>query len=459
MILLVCILNQEGNTLKYLSYVLILILVTVIVFIAISYFNRIRYTSETFIQTNKPLQNPYCGFYHIIGYTLSDDYESSDSYTTAIGSYTESLVLLEINLKNYRTGEISEKGLKQLNDILASWEKSPNNTKLILRFLYDWDGMALATEPDSIDIILKHMEQISQSINKYRDTVYIMQGVFIGNWGEMHHSKFQDESSLKQLFEKLNNVIDSSIYLSVRTPKQWRDINRSAKANNTRIGLFNDGILGSESDLGTYSENEREKELKFQNELCRYVPNGGEVVFNNNLSELKTSVSSLKEMHISYLNADYDSRVLEKWKGTVWQGDDPFRGCDGYTYIKSHLGYRFVLDSCKIKQSGIIRPDYTLQITIENSGFSKALKPFKTDIILLNEGTDECMSVLFDADLRTVESGNKKTFTATLPVKVLKQEDYLIYLSVKDKSSGQTILLGNENGITENGYLLGRLKK
>lgn len=459
MILLVCILNQEGNTLKYLSYVLILILVTVIVFIAISYFNRIRYTSETFIQTNKPLQNPYCGFYHIIGYTLSDDYESSDSYTTAIGSYTESLVLLEINLKNYRTGEISEKGLKQLNDILASWEKSPNNTKLILRFLYDWDGMALATEPDSIDIILKHIEQVSQSINKYRDTVYIMQGVFIGNWGEMHHSKFQDESSLKQLFEKLNNVIDSSIYLSVRTPKQWRDINRSAKANNTRIGLFNDGILGSESDLGTYSENEREKELKFQNELCRYVPNGGEVVFNNNLSELKTSVSSLKEMHISYLNADYDSRVLEKWKGTVWQGDDPFRGCDGYTYIKSHLGYRFVLDSCKIKQSGIIRPDYTLQITIENSGFSKALKPFKTDIILLNEGTDECMSVLFDADLRTVESGNKKTFTATLPVKVLKQEDYLIYLSVKDKSSGQTILLGNENEITENGYLLGRLKK
>lgn len=148
---------------KYLSYVLILILVTVIVFIAISYFNRIRYTSETFIQTNKPLQNPYCGFYHIIGYTLSDDYESSDSYTTAIGSYTESLVLLEINLKNYRTGEISKKGIAQLEDILASWERSPNNTKLILRFLYDWDGMALAIEPDSIDIVLKHIAMVSLS--------------------------------------------------------------------------------------------------------------------------------------------------------------------------------------------------------------------------------------------------------------------------------------------------------
>lgn len=448
---------------KSLNYVLIpisVISVTVIVFIAISYFNRIRYTSETFIQTNKPLQNPYCGFYHIIGYTLSDDYESSDSYTTAIGSYTESLVLLEINLKNYRTGEISENGLKQLNDILASWERSPNNTKLILRFLYDWDGVALATEPDSIDIILKHMEQISRSINRCRDTVYIMQGVFIGNWGEMHHSKFQDEDSLKQLINKLNGVIDPSIYLSVRTPLQWRTVNCSNQPkSNTRIGLFNDGILGSESDLGTYTDFDRETEMKFQNELCQYVPNGGEVVFNNNLSELETAVSALKEMHISYLNADYDSRVLEKWKGSVWQGDDAFNGCDGYTYIKAHLGYRYLIDSCKIKKSGLIKPDYTLQITIENSGFSNSLKPFETAVTLVNEESGESIPVPFNADLRTVGSGNKKNFTVKLPVKDLKSNGYLIYFSVKDKSSGQTILLGNENEITENGYLLGRLKK
>lgn len=448
---------------KSLNFVLIPILVisvTVIVFTAISYFNRIHYTSETFSQSNKPLQNPYCGFYHIVGYTLSDDYGSSDNYASQIGSYTESLALLEINLKNYRTGEISKKGIAQLNDILASWEKSPNNTKLILRFLYDWDGVASATEPDSIDIILKHIEQVSQSVNRYRDTVYIMQGAFIGNWGEMHHSEFQDENSLKQLINKLNGIIDPSIYLSLRTPKQWRTVNSSSEPkNNTRIGLFNDGILGSESDLGTYAENEREKELKFQNELCRYVPNGGEVVFNNNLSELKTSVSSLKEMHISYLNADYDSRVLEKWKGTVWQGDDPFRGCDGYTYIKSHLGYRFVLDSFKIKQSGIIRPDYTLQITIENSGFSNTLKPFEISIVIENIRTREYLDVPFNADLMSLYGGDKKTFRVNLPVKAIKKGEYLIYFSVKDKTSAQTILLGNKNEITKNGYLLGRLKK
>ena len=448
---------------KSLNFVLIPILVisvTVIVFTAISYFNRIHYTSETFSQSNKTLQNPYCGFYHIVGYTLSDDYGSSDNYSSQIGSYTESLALVEINLKNYRTGEISKKGIAQLNDILASWEKSPNNTKLILRFLYDWDGLALATEPDSIDIILKHIEQVSQAVNRYRDTVYIMQGDFIGNWGEMHHSEFQDENSLKQLINKLNGVIDPSIYLSLRTPKQWRTVNSSSEPkNNTRIGLFNDGILGSESDLGTYSENEREKELKFQNELCRYVPNGGEVVYNSNLSRLEPAVSALKTMHISYLNEDYDSRVIEKWKNSVWTGDGVFNGCDGYSYIKAHLGYRYFIDSCKLKKSGFLRSEYTLEITVKNSGFSSTLKPFESSVTLINKETEDCMQILIDADFECIGSESKKTFTATLPVKELKQGEYLIYFSVKSKTGGQTVFMANENDITKYGYLLGRLKK
>lgn len=421
--------------------------------------NRVCYTSEVFSESAQSLSNPYIGFYHIIGYTLSDD-NPPNNYTNAPDSYTQSLVLLEINLKNYRSTVISEKGLEQLNDILAAWTKSPNGTRLILRFLYDWDGLAWATEPDSLNLVLKHIEQIAPTVNRYRNMVYIMQGVFIGNWGEMHHSKFQDEDSLKQLINKLNDVIDPSIYLSVRTPTQWRTVSSSHQPKeNTRIGLFNDGILGSESDLGTYAENERNKELAFQNKLCQYVPNGGEVVYNNNLSELDTSVSALKEMQISYLNADYDSRVFEKWKSSVWQGNDAFKGCDGYSYIKAHLGYRYSIDSFQIKKSGILNTDYTLCLTVKNSGFSNTLKPFYSTITLISEETGDYTNLPISADFENIGSGNKKTFTAKFPVKELKQGDYLLYFSVKDISSGQTILLANKNEITENGYLLGRLKK
>lgn len=440
------------------------LIATIIVLKIVCFFGRAYYTAEVFSESNKPLQNPYCGFYHIIGYTLSDSYDKCDNYT-------DQLVLLEINLKNYHTTDISEKGLEQLNDILAKWAQSLNGTKLILRFLYDWDGIALATEPDSLNLVLKHIEQIAPTVNRYRDCVYIMQGVFIGNWGEMHHSKFCDVNSLKQLINKLNDVIDPSIYLSLRTPAQWRSVTEiynppekisafsTKKPLFSRLGLFNDGILGSESDLGTYAESEREKELKFQNELCRYVPNGGEVVYNSNLSRLETAVSALKTMHISYLNEDYDSRVIEKWKNSVWTGEGVFNGCDGYSYIKAHLGYRYFIDSAGLKKSGFLRSEYTLEITVKNSGFSSTLKPFESSVTLINKETEDCVRIPIDADFESIGSESKKTFTATLPVKELKQGEYLIYFSVKSKTGGQTVFMANENDITKYGYLLGRLKK
>ena len=449
----------------------------------ISHFQSIDYTTEAFCESNAPLQNPYCGFYHIIRYTLSDEYTPPDNLAYIIDSYTESLALLEINLKNYRKSEISEKGLAQLDDILNSWSQSPKGTKLILRFLYDWDGLALATEPDSLQTVLRHIEQVSEPVNRHSDIVYIMQGVFAGNWGEMHHSKFLSLNSVKILIYRLNELIAPSIYLSVRTPSFWRAVNNRYEPPQTsaphaadtilssRLGLFNDGILGSDSDLGTYGSTlkkdavspdyhgTRTEELEFQNKLCRYVPNGGEVIYNTNLSELDTSVSALKEMHISYLNADYDSRVFEKWKSSTWTENDAFKGCDGYSYIKAHLGYRYLIKSVKIKKSGLINPNYRLILTVQNIGFSNAHMPFDVSITLINEETNNITVLPFKGDFRSIESGNEKAFTASIPVKELKQGNYCIYFSVKEKVSGQNVLLGNKNEITKNGYLLGRLKK
>lgn len=449
----------------------------------ILWFHPITYQTESFSESTEPLSNPYQGFYHMIGYTLSDDYVSTDNYSSQADSYTDTLALLEINLKNFRTAEISENGLTQLNDILTSWSQSPSNTKLILRFLYDWDGLALATEPESLDLILTHMDQISTLVNQHRDSIYIMQGIFIGNWGEMHHSHFMDEASVKTLIQHLHDVIAPSIYLSVRTPAQWRMINErydlpakfpafgSDDPLMGRLGLFNDGILGSESDLGTYGntsrrdasspsyQGTRQEELEFQNRLCNYVPNGGEVIYHNSFSDLEASVSALQTMHVSYLNADYDSRVLEKWRKTVWTENDAFHGCDGYSYVQAHLGYRYLIRSCIIKKSGILSPCLKLTLTLENNGFSNTLKPFQTSITLKNTTTGTCSTIPLQADLRRLDSGQKKSFTVRIPVKDLERGSYEIYFSVKDEASGQMILLGNENELTKDGYLLGQLEK
>ena len=136
-----------------------------------------------------------------------------------------------------------------------------------------------------------------------------------------------------------------------------------------------------------------------------------------------------------------------------------FNGCDGYSYINAHLGYRYFIDSCKLKKSGFLRSEYTLEITVKNSGFSSTLKPFESSVTLINKETEDCMRIPIDADFECIGSESKKTFTATLPVKELKQGEYLIYFSVKSKTGGQTVFMANENDITKYGYLLGRLKK
>lgn len=460
-----------------------LLLGVILVRLLRSCFNRITWTAESFSESTEPLSNPYQGFYHIIRYTLSDDALSSHSCYAQVASYTAPLALLEINLKHFRESTISEAGLAQLNDILTAWSQSPAHTKLILRFLYDWDGLALAAEPSSLQRILIHMDQISPLVNRHCDTVYLMQGIFIGNWGEMHHSRFSDDASVKTLIQHLHSIIAPSIFLSVRTPAQWRMIHDvydlpakfpafGAKASLMgRLGLFNDGILGSQSDLGTYGNTARRNaaspserytradELAFQNALCSYVPNGGEVIYHPVLSSLETSASVLRAMHISYLNADYDSRVLEKWRAAVWTGDDSFHGCDGYRYIEAHLGYRYLIRACKIKKGGWFKLKLTLTLTMQNNGFSSTLKPFQAAIVLKHTQTGACTRVPFHMDLRKLGSGQKQSFSMKLPVNTLEHGSYQLYISINDEASGQMILLGNKSKAAAHGYLLGQLDK
>ena len=471
------------NNIPFRLLIPVCILLAIILFcLMISRSNRITYNTESFSESTYYLPNPYQGFYHIAAYTLSDEYTPADAPSYQNDSYTDPLALVEINLKNYRKTQISEIGLTQLDDILTSWSQSPSNTKLILRFLYDWDGLALKTEPESLNLILKHMDQVSTLVNRYCDSIYIMQGIFIGNWGEMHNSRFMDDTSVKTLIQHLHDVIAPSIYLSVRTPSQWRMIHNlydlpkkfpAFEADDSlmrRLGLFNDGMLGSESDLGTYGntprcdavspsyKGTRKEELDFQNHLCNYVPNGGEVIYNNNLSDIEISVSNLRTMHVSYLNADYDSRILEKWRNMVWTGDDAFYGCDGYSYVQAHLGYRYLIRSCKIKKFGCLNPKLTLTLTLQNNGFSNTLKLFQASVLLKNTKTGTCTIVPSNADLRKIGSGQKKSFTVKLPVKDLEQGSYEIYFSVTDDTSGQMILLGNTNEATKDGYLVGHLE-
>ena len=125
-------------------------------------------------------------------------------------------------------------------------------------------------------------------------------------------------------------------------------------------------MLGTANDTGTYGDTAasadtyrsawvREDELSFQNELCNFVPNGGEVTLDNPLNDLAHAIQDLSRMHVSYLNSEHDPAVLDKWKAAAYKDKaSVFNGLSGYDYIERHLGYRYVIQDTALDSSDFL---------------------------------------------------------------------------------------------------------
>ena len=429
------------------------------------------YTAADSSETNTVLSNPYMGWYSLIGYTLSDsELPSVPSAYQTVSPPTE-LVLLEINLLPYANSDISDNGLSYLDTLLSKW--SDTKKQLILRFVYDWNGTNLQSEPSSRTQIERHIEQIAPIINKYKDSVYLLQGIFVGNWGEMNHSVYLSDDDMTVLFQKLAALTDPSVFLAVRTPAQLRTILKTADPLSdaqafsgspaSRTGLYNDGMLGSSTDTGTYGDASadtsdytnpwpRDTEIDFQNQLCNYVPNGGEVILPNPYNDLERAISDLKTMHVSYLNKDYDSAVInQKWKTSSYSGSDPlYQGMNGFDYISCHLGYRYVLADSAFSHG-------KLSVTMENKGFSSCYRPLSVSITIRSTDKNFQKTYLVNTDTRTWLSGKSVTFQLPLTVQDLPSSDCTLSLKLTDQTLNREILLASDLEHTSSGYVIGTL--
>ncbi len=457
----------------------------------------VSYQPMDYPPSNRQLNNPYRGWYHIYGYTLSDNTPiDMDDMAKTIAKDANQLVLLEINLRNYSDCEISASGLSQLESTLLAWQDA--GKQLILRFLYDWNGKARQTEPKNISIIKRHMTQTGAIVNKYAERVYLMQGIYVGNCGEMNNSDYMSLENMYELAAHLNSVIDPAIYLSVRTPEHYRIISQTNEPLSfadafsgkiaARTGLFNDGMLGSESDLGTYGENNfvpsddftgkgtRSEEIAFQNVLCHYVPNGGEVVLDNEYNDFPRAVADLRAMHVSYLDSNYDLAVLDKWRSTIYSVNNDtdgysedassdsvddysqdycFDGTDGYSYIGAHLGYRYALVSSDCSFDTFRDDKAKLAIEIANSGFSASYRPFISSITVLCEDGTLCDTIIANTDNRFWKSGETASFEVPLDIRNYKDGNYQIYYRLWDPATNREIRLANDMEHTNHGYCLG----
>lgn len=399
-------------------------------------------------------RNPKRGGYYICGFTIDDamdNLESNVRERVTFGKDT-SITLVEVNLSRYSHGDISEEGLSNLHSVFSVMAQE--NRHYIIRFLYDWDGEVFRHEPKNIGIILRHMKQVAPIVNEFKDCSYTLQGLFIGNWGEMNGSRYTTAEDLQLLAGTLAKETDSSIKLSVRTPALLRMLTDASSPVcdelKDRLGLFNDGMFGNEQDYGTYGSNKaenqfnkpwiRSKEIEYQDEVCRTVLNGGEVLSGSAYSEFSRAADDLRRMHVSYLNLDYDSKLWEEWENVRVSEEGVFDGCSGKEYILSHLGYRFVMTGI----NAVVKPFYNkliVRMNLQNIGFAPIYE--EPSVLLILQDGETKHTVPFSGSIRSICNGESAVAQAEADLSELPKGEYELLVEMRLRD-GSVIHFGND---------------
>ena len=424
--------------------------------------NRIKFHKTVAEETNVFLHNPGCGWYHVYSFAVRSSSEQfpEEGESPPFLYEEESLALVLIDIGAFQCSGLSEGALSYIGCILKYF--SCQKKQLILRFAYDTEGRGMEREPSTVSLIKRHMEQLGSVICRYADHILVVQGLLIGSWGEMHSSKFLTERYLTELADTMYRATEGSCYLAVRTPAQWRKIVSCRgidPALSGRLALFNDGMFGSPTDLGTYGmaarqdvgEKERwhrEEELDWQSRMLASVPNGGEALSGEQPTGYRQAAEQMRKMHVTYLNSTYEEKQLVHWKAETVKERGCWKGVSGYEYIGRHLVYRFVIRDVKLLRGDRIRS------TVENCGFAGICE--ETDCLLTAEdGEGRSSSVRVDTDPGQWECGKQTIIDAAVPRKESGVDRYMLYLELKRKRDGRTIRFANRGN--EKRVPLGRL--
>ena len=387
--------------------------------------------------------NPGTGWYHL--YTFDATCATPVLY---VACEEEEIVLLLIDIGGFRGKELSTEALMSIRQIFHFFKEKQKD--MIVRFVYDTEGKGMEKEPESGEIVLEHIRQLGAVIREYQSSILTVQGLLVGSWGEMHDSKFLTKKWLIRLAKEMLEATDYQCNLAVRKPAQLRciegEIGEKAKE---KLTLFNDGIFGSETDLGTYGSSleDRMRELSWIEENLRDGYIGGEALAVQGMTgsvcvDGKRAEADFEKMHISYLNSVHQQELLDSWKKEkmMWQG----KQVSAYEYLGAHLGYRFVVRDVRWKRG-------RLQIRIENTGFANLCEDAVCRLQICTE--HGCMERTIEADPKKWECRRENV----LEIRLTKEEQtkgtsYLLQLF--RKKDGRSIRFANQGA--EDGVLLGK---
>ena len=325
-----------------------------------------------------------------------------------VSNLVGSLVLMFIDIGAYSSGineeqidyDLDSAFFESLQKLFENCRK--NGATIALRFRYDANGK-INPEPKTFAQVLNHISQIKNSglLEEYKDILMFVESGFVGAWGEQHSGKYCSLENKVQLLDTLLDAVPDGIPVTVRTPNiiaKWLNISEdkldtfaSEKGSRaSRVGLFNDGYMGSDSDLGTYRY--RENTVKFFYNQMRYTYFGGEFSGNINFAKQYDTYkpeNAIKEMyktHLSYINSNifqlYKDYIFGKNYDIENVDNSAYYGQTVFKFIRDHIGYRLVLRDSYIQKDVIQGGIFDIKFTIENTGFANPIFKMNSEIVL-----------------------------------------------------------------------------
>lgn len=332
---------------------------------------RSSWSSQAIGNSDLTGKNPARGFYRVYTYDLTEQEVEEDWVWSLQKDERLALVLLDIGKCADRG--LSEEELAKVGRIFSLFQE--HRMQMIVRVVYDRHGHGMEREPREIGRVCGHMRQLGPVFAEFSKDILTVQGLFIGSWGEMHDSKFLEPGQLLLLYETLREATGGLVCISVRKPQFQRLLSASEGAVYT--GLYDDAILGSDTDMGTFGWIDDctdpqimwtpRHELAFIEKQVVNTPVGGEVLSGALALSWEEALERMRRMGLTYLNRVHEPAVWEAWSIS------PYPGAQETTltkeqYLRAYLGYRYVLSDVKLLQEG--SGGMQIAVTLKNCGFA-----------------------------------------------------------------------------------------
>lgn len=382
--------------------------------------------------------SPERGFYRF----ATDPSQITATSLLYVAQEGQRLVYTPADLSAYRTRNLPSSYLAKLDAGFANLRKQ--GLKAVLRFAYNYpetEADYLNAQDATLSRVKSHIQQLQPVLQRNADVIAVVQGGFIGAWGEWHTSSNNLTTPARKaaVRDALLQAVPVQRLLQVRYPAdlarwypepvtlaQWLSPAPPAVA---RIGLHNDCFLASPDDVGTYfaDTTAASQALRTYAQQSGAVTGaGGETCAPPEPAQARmTCADILREgeaYHMSYLNRDYYAGFFAQWQAG---------GC--LAEVSRRLGYRLELQTVSHGSTATPGGSLAWSATLVNRGWARPLNARSLVLSLVDAQGQATVLPLPDADLRQAAPGESRHLGGVLALPAtLAAGTYRVHLGAPD---------------------------